>query len=85
MLLTPHLLNNVNSLSQSLAYSSCLGQQVSLNMNTNDRLNSMISVSSIPPAITIQSGGTVSFSCLIDASNGQITKDSTVSAITSLI
>ena len=39
---------------------------------------------SIPPAITIQSGDTVSFSCL-DASNGQITKDSTVSSISSLI
>jgi len=39
---------------------------------------------SIPPVITIQSGDTVSFSCL-DASNGQITKDSTVAAISSLV
>ena len=34
--------------------------------------------------ITINSGETVSFSCL-DASNGQITKDSTVASISSLI
>ena len=39
---------------------------------------------SIPAAITVQSGDTVSFSCL-DASNGQITKDSTVSCVSSLI
>lgn len=48
------------------------------------RLNQWYSAFSIPPAITIQSGDTVSFSCL-DASNGQITKESTVSSISSLI
>jgi acetamidase/formamidase len=53
-------------------------------MNTiNDRFNG-ICFFSIPVAITIQSGDTVSFSCL-DASNGQITKDSTVSSISSMI
>ncbi|KAF9556122.1 Acetamidase/Formamidase [Agrocybe pediades] len=39
---------------------------------------------SIPPVITVQSGDTVSFTCL-DASNGQITKESTVAAISSLV
>ncbi|KAF9032390.1 Formamidase [Panaeolus papilionaceus] len=38
---------------------------------------------SIPPAITVQSGDTISFSCL-DASNGQITKESTTATIASL-
>ena len=41
-------------------------------------------MNSIPPAITVQSGDEVSFSCL-DASNGQITRDSTVTTISSLI
>ena len=39
---------------------------------------------SIPSVIKIQSGDTVSFSCL-DASNGQITKESTVATIASLV
>jgi len=39
---------------------------------------------SIPPVIKVQSGDTVSFSCL-DASNGQITKESTAATISSLV
>jgi len=39
---------------------------------------------SILPVIKVQSGDTVSFSCL-DASNGQITKESTVATISSLV
>ncbi|KAH9475076.1 Formamidase [Psilocybe cubensis] len=39
---------------------------------------------SIPPVIRIESGDTVSFSCL-DASNGQITKESTVATLSSLV
>ena len=75
--------NYVNSLCQTLTYSPRLGQQVSLN-NEYQRSIQLYLLFSIPAVITIQSGDTVSFSCL-DASNGQITKDSTVSAISSMI
>jgi acetamidase/formamidase len=75
--------NYVNSLRQTLTYSPQLGQQVGFN-NEYQRLIQWYLLFSIPAAITIQSGDTVSFSCL-DASNGQITKDSTVSSISSMI
>jgi len=39
---------------------------------------------SIPPVVRVQSGDTVTFDCL-DASNGQITKDSTVESISALV
>ncbi|KAF8881003.1 hypothetical protein BD779DRAFT_1788403 [Infundibulicybe gibba] len=39
---------------------------------------------SIPPVLTVQSGDTVTFDCL-DASNGQITRDSTTDTLASLV
>ncbi|TFK38592.1 hypothetical protein BDQ12DRAFT_605967 [Crucibulum laeve] len=39
---------------------------------------------SIPPVLQVQSGETITFDCL-DASNGQITKDSTAATISSLV
>lgn len=62
--------------------SSSLGQQVLLSppLSTyHTHLNP-----SIPPILRVKSGETVSFDCL-DASNGQITRSSTVSSISTLV
>lgn len=66
---------------------SRMGQEVRLSLTRHPHLhllNISLERTSIPPAIHIASGDTVSFTCL-DASNGQITPSSSSSAISSLV